>query len=83
MAEPDALVLRSDAMPFRARAATPQMLWSDSVSRMSPEGWAVAGSGDLGFVYGTVTSPAGGQHGYERIYRRTRSGWKIVVDLID
>ena len=54
MAEPDALVLRSEAMPVRARAATPSMLWSDSVSRMSPEGWAVAGSGDLGFVYGTV-----------------------------
>ena len=44
-------------------------------------GSGVASSGDLGYVYGTVTVGVK-QFGYLRIWRKEKNGWKIALEVL-
>ncbi|MFD1143423.1 nuclear transport factor 2 family protein [Larkinella insperata] len=87
---PQARLYRMDQQPYTEQAAIDQMLKQPVTLAFFPLNAAVAGSGDLGYVYGNsqmVTTAAGKpvkQAGnFLRIWKKDgQSQWKIVVDLI-
>jgi hypothetical protein len=44
-------------------------------------GSGIASSGDLGYIYGTVTVGVK-QFGYQRIWRKEKNGWKIALEVL-
>jgi hypothetical protein len=45
------------------------------------DGWGMAPSSDLGYVYGTITRN-GKSDNYLRIWRREKTGWKIAFEVL-
>jgi ketosteroid isomerase-like protein len=44
-------------------------------------GSGIASSGDLGYIYGTITVGVK-QFGYQRIWRKEKDGWKIALEVL-
>jgi hypothetical protein len=81
LADYDARVLRNGVMPTSTHADAIALVSRDSVVDQSPSRVVVAGSGDLGYVAGTINANSKESRGYERVYRRAADGsWKIAVD---
>ena len=77
LADDDVRVYRNGTAPTTTRAASIALVTRDSAASYAVVRVGVAGSGDLGYVLGTLNSKGG----YERIYRRHANGaWKIAVD---
>lgn len=75
LAAPEVRVLRENV----PRHTGPAAIDGAATVRFQSLGGTVATSGDLGATWGTWTD--GGKKGsYVRIWKRTRDGWRIVVD---
>jgi hypothetical protein len=73
----DVRVYRAGAPPSEGKAA----LKNEPRVRSKIEGTDIAGSGDLGYTYGTAEAPGGALSSYLRIWRRMGGRWRVVVDL--
>jgi ketosteroid isomerase-like protein len=87
VADPSIRVYRDGSVPARGRDAGGALLIADARKATCVAARvAAAGSGDLGYAYGTCT-PAGGApdakpFGYLRVWRRQGDGsWKVFVDV--
>lgn len=80
-ADEDVRAYRDESLPATTRAAATALISRDPVIEFLPVDAVVAGSGDLGYVYGTTNPRAEKPKGYLRIYRRAADGhWQIAVD---
>lgn len=76
LADADVRAYRDNSMPATTRATAIALIQRDSATQYTPVKAIVAGSGDLGYVYGNTAAG-----GYLRIYRRRDAGdWKLAVD---
>jgi ketosteroid isomerase-like protein len=83
----DVLFLRTKAFPVEGKAAVAAFVAANpGVLSCSPIGSAISRSGDLGYSWGSSEfRPQGGDPeagNYLRIWRNTKSGWKLIVDVI-
>jgi ketosteroid isomerase-like protein len=73
----DVRVYRAGAPPSEGKAA----LENEPRVVSKIEGADMAGSGDLGYTYGTAEAPGGNLSSYLRIWRRMGGRWRVAVDL--
>jgi ketosteroid isomerase-like protein len=73
---------RNGIHPVRSRDAILQMLngTTDSI-QYKINGWGIAPSGDLGYVYGTTFIGAKTDN-YLHIWRREKEGWKLALEVL-
>ena len=82
----DVRVYRSGRAPAEGVALACELVESTTGMGISdPTGGEIAGSGDLGFTYGTLEgeSPTAGpsRFAYLHIWRRESTGWHVLVDV--
>jgi ketosteroid isomerase-like protein len=81
LAAADVRAYRNGHRPTSTRDQAIALVNMDSAASYTIVAAETAGSGDLGFVYGTINAGSAEPHAYERIYRRDASGqWRIAAD---
>ena len=74
---------RPDKLPVVSKEKKDELIRQQPQFSYSVVGSRVASSGDLGYVYGTVSpAPDGKISYYLRIWKKENGEWKIVLDLL-
>ena len=84
VADDEVRFYRNGHVPLSGKTSVIEFLERSNEARSwEPHGAAIAGSGDLGFTYGSSSVRRDGkfeQGAYLRVWQRSSSGWKVIVD---